>query len=262
MAIGKNKKLGKGRKGGKKKVVDPFTRKEWYDIKVPAIFQNRLCGKTPVTKTIGTKIASEQLKGRVFEISLGDLNKQAEDAEFRKIRLVCEEVQGSAVLCNFYGMTFTRDKLCSLVRKFQTLIEANVDVKTTDGFTVRVFVIGFTKKQQNQIKRTAYAQSAQVRKIRQTMIDVLNKEVSKGDMKELFQKLVAGSIADEITKSVESTFPMQNVFLRKVKIVKAPKFDLTRLMEVHGDGAADSGKAISKVDEGTVEAMGTAGGRL
>jgi ribosomal protein S3AE len=32
MAVGKNKKMGK--KGAKKKVIDPFTRKEWYDIKV------------------------------------------------------------------------------------------------------------------------------------------------------------------------------------------------------------------------------------
>lgn len=60
-------------------------------------------------------------------------------------------------------MDFTTDKLRSMVRKWQTLIEAHVDVKTTDGFTLRMFCIAFTKKRQGQIKRTAYAQSSQVR---------------------------------------------------------------------------------------------------
>lgn len=62
-------------------------------------------------------------------------------------------------------MDFTTDKLRSMVRKWQTLIEAHVDVKTTDGFTLRMFCIAFTKKRQGQIKRTAYAQSSQVRTI-------------------------------------------------------------------------------------------------
>ena len=60
------------------------------------------------------------------------------------------------------GMDFTTDKLRSLVRKWQTLIEAHVDVKTTDGYLLRLFCISFTMKRPGQIKKTCYAQTSQV----------------------------------------------------------------------------------------------------
>lgn len=163
MAVGKNKRLTKGgKKGQKKKAIDPFTKKDWYDIKAPSMFNIRQVGKTLVTRTQGTKIASEGLKGRVFEVSLADL--QNDEIAFRKMRLIAEEVQGKNVLTNFHGMDLTRDKLCSMVKKWQTLIQAHVDVRTTDGYLLRMFCIGFTKKKPNQSKKTCYAQHAQVRK--------------------------------------------------------------------------------------------------
>jgi small subunit ribosomal protein S3Ae len=49
MAVGKNKGL-KGKRGKGKKVVDPFTKKEWYEIRAPSQFSSRNCGKTPVVR--------------------------------------------------------------------------------------------------------------------------------------------------------------------------------------------------------------------
>ena len=45
-------------------------------------------------RTAGTRIASDGLKGRVYEVSLADLqNENDAERSFRKFKLVCEEVQ-------------------------------------------------------------------------------------------------------------------------------------------------------------------------
>ncbi|EHB18011.1 40S ribosomal protein S3a [Heterocephalus glaber] len=101
MAVGKNKRLTKGgKKGAKKKAVEPFSKKDWYDVKVLALFNIRNIGKTLVTRTQGTKIASDGLKGRVFEVSLADLNKEV---AFRKFNLITEDIQGQNCLTSMHG---------------------------------------------------------------------------------------------------------------------------------------------------------------
>ena len=245
MAVGKNKRLSK-RKGNKKKIVDPFTKKEWYDIKAPGMFSVRDVGKTLVTRTTGNKIAADALKGRVYECSLADLNN--DENAFRKFKLICEDVQSKYCYTNFHGMDITRDKLCSLVRKWQTLIEAYVDVKTTDGYLLRVFCIGFTKKVNKQVKKTSYAQSSQIRAIRKKMVDIMTKEIATEDLKSFVTKLIPDSIGKDIEKECTDIYPLKDVHIRKVKVLKKPKFDVSKLMELHGEigGAVDeSGEGIS-----------------
>ncbi|CAG8622297.1 1888_t:CDS:2 [Paraglomus brasilianum] len=112
---------------------------------------------------------------------MGDHSDDCHDQAFRKIKLRVDEVQGKNLLTNFHGMDFTPDKLRSL-----TLIEAHVDVKTTDGYLLRLFAIAFTKRRQNQVD------------------------------------------------------------IRKVKILKSPKFDIQKLLELHSD-AADTGSRVGGV---------------
>ena len=229
MAQGKNKKLGKK---GKKKAVDPFLRKEWYSVRAPAVFSVREVGKTMVTKSTGLKIASESLKGRVYEANLADLTANEDDG-YRKIKLKCEEVEGYNVLTTFYGMDLVRHKMGSMIKKWQSLVEAYVDAKTTDGYTVRVFCIAFTKKKPNQVKKTCYAKTGHIKKIRAKMIHVMKSHVMKSDVKSLTKKLITETIGKEIEKGCVQIFPIQNCYIRKVKLLQAPKFDLGKLMEQH-----------------------------
>jgi len=55
-------------------------------------------------------------------------------------------VKGFDCYTNFYGMSITRDKLSQLVKKWHTIIESFVQAKTTDGYLLRMFCIGFTKR--------------------------------------------------------------------------------------------------------------------
>uniref|UniRef100_T1IYW1 Small ribosomal subunit protein eS1 n=1 Tax=Strigamia maritima TaxID=126957 RepID=T1IYW1_STRMM len=251
MAVGKNKGLSKsGKKGMKKKIIDPFTRKDWYDVKAPSTFTSRQIGKTLVNRTQGTRIASEGLKGRVFEVSLADL--QNDEIAYRKFRLIAEDVQGRNVLTNFHGMDLTTDKLRSMVKKWQTLIEANVDVKTTDGYLLRLFCIGFTKKWPHQAKKTCYAQHTQIRTIRKKMVEMMTQEVTSNDLKGVVNKLIPDSIGKDIEKKCQGIYPLHDVYIRKVKVLKKPKFDLGRLLELHGEGTG-TGKVVSGTDEAGVK---------
>jgi len=263
MAVGKNKKLGKKKKAGGRKPQDPFAKKEWYDIKAPNSFPVRQVGKTVVTKTVGTKNSRDSLLGRVFEASLGDLKPNGEDDAYRKFQLKVEDIQGTNCLTNFYGMNLTTDKLRSLVRKWHSLIEAHADVKTSDGYTLRLFCIGFTRRRPNQVKKTSYAQTAQIKQIRKRMVEIMQREASSVDLNELVLKFIPELIGREIEKAAEGIYPLQNVLIRKAKMLRAPKLDLAKLLELHGGAeaaaishnpapvaaSAEEGKAVERTEE-------------
>jgi small subunit ribosomal protein S3Ae len=258
MAYGKNKGLNaKGKKGGKKKQLDPFIRKNWYDIKAPTYFSGkRKVGRTPVTKTTGQVIETEMIKNRICEFNLADLSDIQDDG-FKKIKLEIQETQGRNCLTDFHGMSFTRDKLCQLVKKRHTLVECWVDCKTTDGFVVRVFVLAFTAKvdspDQGTVKQACYAQSAQIKRIRKKMTQVLQAEVGKGPLKDMVKAITVsndggGKYEKAIKSATHRIFPL-TVHVNKVKVIKKPKVDIVRLFEIHEKGDADTGAAVDEPAE-------------
>ena len=241
MTYGKNPGL-KEKKGGKK-IIDPWLKKEWYQIRAPNVFEKRDVGFTLCNKTQGLINSRDLLMGRKFTVSLGDLKSNSEEDAFRLFKLKVEEVQGNQLLTQFDGMDMTRDHLCSLIRKWHSLIECHLDINTTDGYRVRLFCIGFTKRAKNQNRKTSYAQSAQKRKIRKVMTDVMQRVVSQCNIQELVKRLIPETIGREIEKTTQKIYPLQNVHIRKVKIIRAPKTDLNKLLEAHSNTV---GKKVKK----------------
>ena len=243
MAIGKNKRT-PGRKTGKR-TVDFMTRKDWYDVIAPATFRRRLAAKTLVTRTFGTRLASDGLRHRVFQTYLSDLQEQPEHGHV-KIRLRVEEIVGRSCLTQFYGMDTTADKIRSLVRKWISLIECVVDATTTDGYHMRLFVLAFTKPHEKQIRRNAYANASQKKQIRKRMTNIVRNNVVNSDLNNLVRKLYTKTISFEIEKSGSQVYPLQNVLIRKVKTLKAPQLTIQKLMDTHGNDIPESSEDMGE----------------
>jgi len=183
MTAGKNPRNFK-KKGTKKKLAHSFMRKEWYNVLAPG-FDKKQITLTPVNKSAGQKQASDSLRGRVFTISLADCNNNVETQAWRKLKFQVDEVKGFDCYTNFYGMDITRDKACSMIKKWHSLIEASVQAKTADGFTLRLFAIAFTKRTKKQVKATCYAKSSHKKLIVKKMTEIIQATVQKHSLKEL-----------------------------------------------------------------------------
>merc|ERR1712151_1170831 len=221
MTAGKNPRNFK-KKGQKKKLAHAFIRKEWYNVNVPSIFDNPVPTLTPVNKSAGQKVSSDSLRGRVFEMSLADLNRDAHEQAWRKVRVQVEEIKGFDCYTNFYGIDITRDKLCTLVKKWHSLIESFVQAKTQDGYLVRMFSIAFTRRHKHQVKATCYAKASQQKQLRRKMMEIMISEIQKNSLKELLKKLLSDQVGKQITKDCSKIFPLENVLIRKVKVLKKP----------------------------------------
>ena len=52
--------------------------------------------------------------------------------------------------------------------------------------------------------------------------------------------------------NLSGIYPLHDVHIRKVKVMKRPRFDLTKLMDMHGEG---SGKTVVTTDPSTGEVV-------
>merc|ERR1712032_1238164 len=73
---------------------------------------------------------------------------------------------------------------------------------------------------------------------------VMSKEASSVELKELVKKLVHNSMGESISRQAQGIYPMRDIGIRKVKLIKAPRYDPAKLLELHGEGKKKVGKKV------------------
>lgn len=228
-------------KGSKKVKQDTFLKKEWRHVFVPGFFSKRDIGFTVSHKCARGKTPADYLNNRVFELSHGDLVEEQSHA-YRLFSWKSVAVHENDVLTVFAGMRISTDKLTSLLRKYRTLIDAQVDVRTPDGYILRLFSICFTKKL-NPKKKACYAKQSKRREIRDKCIELMRETAESSAIPELCKKIVDETIERNIVEQCKTIMQVENVLVTKIKVIKAPTFSNEELKKLH------QGRAVVKTQE-------------
>ncbi|TFH04443.1 MAG: 30S ribosomal protein S3ae [Methanosarcina sp.] len=185
--------------------LDGWKSKEWYNIEAP-VYLNRA--------VVGNTMAGDPslLLGRNVETTVGELTNDMSKNN-TKVILRISNVVGDIATTDLMGHELTTDYIRSIVKRQTSRIDANVDVKTKDGYVIRVKPTCFT------IKR---ARSSQIKAIREMMVEIVKKRASESDFETFMQEAILGRLSATIYRQAKFIYPLRRVEIRKTQVEKMP----------------------------------------
>jgi small subunit ribosomal protein S3Ae len=185
--------------------LDGWKSKEWYNIEAPAYLNRAIVGST---------MAGDPalLVGRNVETTVGELTNDMTKNN-TKVILRISNVVGDIATTDLMGHELTTDYVRSIVKRQTSRIDANIEVRTKDGFVIRVKPTCFT------IKR---ARSSQMQAIREMMVDIVKKRASETDFETFMQEAILGRLSAAIYRQAKFIYPLRRVEIRKTEVEAMP----------------------------------------
>lgn len=194
----------KGKKE-KRKAVDPWKMKNWYEVYAPRSFKEAFIGIIPSGDP-------DSLNGRVIETLMYDISGKIQQTHI-KLKFKIVKVVGNRCITRFYGHEYTRDSIRGLVNRGTSCINGIFNFTTTDGFKYRVSSIIITKKR---------AKRSQQHTIRKIIYDVLNEYSKNNEHEKFIRGIIYGKYADNIKKIAQNIYPLRKCEVFKTKVIGFP----------------------------------------
>jgi small subunit ribosomal protein S3Ae len=185
--------------------LDGWKSKEWYNIEAPVYLNRAIVGNTMAGDP-------SLLLGRNVETTVGELTNDMTKNN-TKVILRISNVVGDIATTDLMGHELTTDYIRSIVKRQTSRIDANVDVKTKDGYIIRVKPTCFT------IKR---ARSSQIKAIREMMVEIVKRRASESDFETFMQEAILGRLSATIYRQAKFIYPLRRVEIRKTQVEKMP----------------------------------------
>jgi small subunit ribosomal protein S3Ae len=186
--------------------LDGWKSKEWFNIEAPAYLNRAVVGNT-MAGDAGLLI------GRNVETTVGELTNDMTKNN-TKVILRINNVVGDIATTDLMGHELTTDYVRSIVKRQTSRIDANIEVRTRDGYIIRVKPTCFT------IKR---ARSSQIKAIREMMVDIVKRRASETDFETFMQEAILGRLSAGIYRQAKFIYPLRRVEIRKTQVEAMPK---------------------------------------
>lgn len=188
----------------KRRGIDTWKTKKWYEVLAPKMF-----GESKVGDTIASD--PSELKGRIIETSMRDLTGDF-SRQHMKLRFQIVDVKGDKAYTEFRGQSLSRAYMRSQIRRKTTRVEGVTDVETKDGQRLRVKTIALA---------VGRAQTAQEKLIRMIMSERVKEIASRSPIDQFVQDVVLGRVATEMYRRANKIYPLKRVEVRKTKVLGA-----------------------------------------
>lgn len=174
-------------------------------IVAPPYFGNIELGQVPAAD-------EKSLIGRVAEVTLYDITGDFSHQNLKMFFQV-NTIEGKTARTLFKGHEYSRDYLRSLVRRRTTKVDGLFNLKTKDGFKLRIAVSALSL---SRIK------TSQEKIIRHIMAKSIKEKASILTLDQFVQEMVLGKIASDIYNESKLVAPLRHVGIRKSKLVGTP----------------------------------------
>jgi small subunit ribosomal protein S3Ae len=186
--------------------IDGWKSKEWFNIEAPAYLNRAIVGNTMAGDP-------SLLLGRNIETTVGELTNDMTKNN-TKVILRINNVVGETATTDLVGHELTTDYVRSIVKRQTSRIDANIEVRTRDGYVIRVKPTCFT------IKR---ARSSQIKAIREVMIEIVKRRATESDFETFMQEAILGRLSAGIYRQAKFIYPLRRVEIRKTHVEAMPK---------------------------------------
>ncbi|MEM4481567.1 MAG: 30S ribosomal protein S3ae [Desulfurococcaceae archaeon] len=189
-------------------VRDRWKVKKWYEVLAPESFGRISLGTIPSDDP-------DKLIGRVIETTLYDITGDISQVHV-KMYFQIISVEGGKALTRFKGHELARDYVRSLIRRKSSKIQGIYDVKTKDGYYIRVTVIILTSYK---------CKTSQKQAIRRAAMELVTQKASELSFDEFAQDVLRGNLSNEIAERTRKIYPVRRVEIYKTKLQMIPTPD-------------------------------------